>query len=60
MEEEAREHKHNASDEAVMAFATRSNGVCHSMAHKLGGMYHIPHGLANAMLIGEVIPLQRD
>ena len=30
-------------------------GVCHSMAHKLGGMYHIPHGLANAMLICEVI-----
>ena len=40
---------------AGMAFANAFLGVCHSMAHKLGGMYHVPHGLANAMLICEVI-----
>ena len=55
MDEEAREHMHNASTMAGMAFANAFLGVCHSMAHKLGGMYHVPHGLANAMLICEVI-----
>ena len=55
MDEEAREHMHNASAMAGMAFANAFLGVCHSMAHKLGGMYHVPHGLANAMLICEVI-----
>jgi acetaldehyde dehydrogenase/alcohol dehydrogenase len=38
-----------------MAFANAFLGVCHSMAHKLGAMHHIPHGVANALLINEVI-----
>ena len=38
-----------------MAFANAFLGVCHSMAHKLGAAFHIPHGLANALLINEVI-----
>jgi acetaldehyde dehydrogenase/alcohol dehydrogenase len=38
-----------------MAFANAFLGVCHSMAHKLGAAFHIPHGLANALLITEVI-----
>ncbi|MDD3155207.1 MAG: bifunctional acetaldehyde-CoA/alcohol dehydrogenase [Victivallaceae bacterium] len=55
MDQEAREHMLNASAMAGMAFANAFLGLCHSMAHKLGGMYHIPHGLANAMLISEII-----
>ncbi len=55
MDEEAREHMHNASTMAGMAFANAFLGLCHSMAHKLGGMYHVPHGLANALLISEII-----
>ncbi len=55
MDEEAREHMHNASTMAGMAFANAFLGLCHSMAHKLGGMYHVPHGLANAMLICDII-----
>ncbi len=55
MDEEAREHMLNASAMAGMAFANAFLGLCHSMAHKLGGMYHIPHGLANALLIEEII-----
>jgi acetaldehyde dehydrogenase/alcohol dehydrogenase len=51
----AREKVHNAATMAGMAFANAFLGLCHSMAHKLGGMYHLPHGLANALLIGEVI-----
>lgn len=51
----AREKMAYASTMAGMAFANAFLGVCHSMAHKLGSMYHVPHGLANAMLLTEVI-----
>ena len=51
----ARERVHNAATMAGMAFANGFLGICHSMAHKLGAMYHLPHGLANALLINEVI-----
>ena len=40
---------------AGMAFANAFLGICHSMAHKLGAAYHVPHGLANAALISHVI-----
>ena len=55
MSENAREHMFNASAMAGMAFANAFLGLCHSTAHKLGGMYHIPHGLANAFMITHVI-----
>ncbi|MFP1960547.1 bifunctional acetaldehyde-CoA/alcohol dehydrogenase [Lonsdalea quercina] len=51
----ARERVHNAATIAGIAFANAFLGVCHSMAHKLGSEFHIPHGLANAMLICNVI-----
>ncbi|WP_288655196.1 MULTISPECIES: bifunctional acetaldehyde-CoA/alcohol dehydrogenase [Pantoea] len=51
----ARERVHNAATIAGIAFANAFLGVCHSMAHKLGSEFHIPHGLANALLIGNVI-----
>lgn len=51
----AREKVHYAATMAGMAFANAFLGVCHSMAHKLGGTFHLPHGLANAVLIGHVI-----
>ncbi|HDS1080959.1 TPA: bifunctional acetaldehyde-CoA/alcohol dehydrogenase [Pluralibacter gergoviae] len=51
----ARERVHSAATIAGIAFANAFLGVCHSMAHKLGSQFHIPHGLANALLIGNVI-----
>ncbi len=51
----ARERVHNAATIAGIAFANAFLGVCHSMAHKLGAEFHIPHGLANALLICNVI-----
>ncbi|WP_102400423.1 bifunctional acetaldehyde-CoA/alcohol dehydrogenase [Haloimpatiens massiliensis] len=52
---EAREKMAHASTIAGMAFANAFLGVCHSMAHKLGAAHHVPHGIANALLINEVI-----
>ncbi|WZL82239.1 bifunctional acetaldehyde-CoA/alcohol dehydrogenase [Vallitaleaceae bacterium 9-2] len=51
----AREKMAHASTMAGMAFANAFLGVCHSMAHKLGSMHHIAHGVANGLLINEVI-----
>ena len=51
----ARERMADASTMAGMAFANAFLGVCHSMAHKLGAFHHLPHGIANALLIGEVM-----
>jgi acetaldehyde dehydrogenase / alcohol dehydrogenase len=51
----AREKMAHASTIAGMAFANAFLGVCHSMAHKLGATHHVPHGVANALMIEEVI-----
>ncbi len=51
----AREKMGNAATMAGMAFANAFLGVCHSMAHKLGAFFHIPHGIANALMIDEVL-----
>ena len=51
----AREKMAHAATIAGMAFANSFLGICHSMAHKLGSMHHVPHGVANALLINEVI-----
>ena len=51
----AREKMANAATMAGMAFANAFLGVCHSMAHKLGAYHHLPHGVANALLINLVI-----
>ena len=51
----AREKVHNAATMAGMAFANAFLGICHSMAHKLGAEFNIPHGIANALLINTVI-----
>ncbi len=51
----AREKVHYAATMSGMAFANAFLGICHSMAHKLGARFDLPHGLANALLITEVI-----
>ena len=51
----AREKMANAATMAGMAFANAFLGVCHSMAHKLGAFHHLPHGIANALMIEQVI-----
>ena len=52
---EAREKMANAATMAGMAFANAFLGVMHSMAHKLGAFHHIPHGVANALMMNEVL-----
>ena len=52
---EARQKMADASCMAGMAFANAFLGVCHSMAHKLGAFHHLPHGIANALLISLVV-----
>ena len=51
----AREKVHYAATMAGMAFANGFLGICHSLAHKLGSTFHVPHGLANALMISYVI-----
>lgn len=51
----AREKMANAATMAGMAFANAFLGVCHSMAHKLGAFHHLPHGVANALMISYVL-----
>ena len=51
----AREKMANAATMAGMAFSNAFLGICHSMAHKLGAFHHLPHGVANALMIDEVI-----
>ena len=51
----AREKMANAATMAGMAFANAFLGVCHSMAHKLGAFHHLPHGVANALMIDYVL-----
>ncbi len=52
---EAREKMAHAATMAGMAFANAFLGVCHSMAHKLGAFHHIPHGIANALMLEQVM-----
>lgn len=54
-DKEAREKMANAATMAGMAFANAFLGVMHSMAHKLGAFHHIPHGIANALMMNEVL-----
>ena len=56
----AREKMANAATMAGMAFANAFLGVCHSMAHKLGAFHHLPHGVANALMIEEVLRFNAD
>ncbi len=54
-DKKAREKVHNASTIAGMAFSNAFLGLCHSMAHKLGAQFHVPHGMANALLLCNII-----
>ena len=57
---EARSKMADASCMAGMAFANAFLGVCHSMAHKLGAFHHLPHGIANALLISLVVEFNAE
>ena len=57
---EARDHMANASCMAGMAFANAFLGVNHSLAHKLGAFHHIPHGIANALVLTDVMRYNAD
>jgi len=57
---QAREKMANAATMAGMAFANAFLGVCHSMAHKLGAFHHLPHGVANALMINEVLKFNAE
>jgi acetaldehyde dehydrogenase/alcohol dehydrogenase len=56
----AREKMANAATMAGMAFANAFLGIMHSMAHKLGAFHHIPHGIANALMMEEVLRFNAD
>ncbi len=57
---QAREYMHYAASIAGMSFANAFLGICHSMAHKLGAAFNIPHGFANALLICQVVKYNSD
>ena len=59
-DERAREKMANAATLAGIAFANSFLGICHSMAHKLGAAFHLPHGVANALMIESVIRYNAD
>jgi len=59
-DKKAREKVHNASTMAGMAFSNAFLGLCHSMAHKLGAQFHVPHGMANALLLTNIIRFNRN